>query len=68
MRNKMAVENRIENGSIVELTISHKLDGDCPCGATATTTYQADGSGYARYNYGKVYTHKSLLIEAGQYE
>ncbi len=64
----MAVENRIENGSVVELTISHKLDGDCPCGATATASYQNDGSGYARYNYGKIHTHKSLLIEASQYE
>lgn len=59
----MAVENRIKDGSVVELTISHKLDGDCSCGATVITTYQKDGSGYAKYNYGKVYTHNSLATQ-----
>jgi hypothetical protein len=52
--------NKIENGSVVELTISHKLDGDCPCGATVSRVATRDGSGYARYNYSKVYTHKSV--------
>ena len=51
--------NKIENGSVVELTISHKLDGDCPCGATVEMSYTKDNSGYARYNYTKVYTHNS---------
>ena len=52
--------NKIENGSVVELTISHKLDGDCTCGATVARVATKDGSGYARYNYSKVYTHKSV--------
>ena len=52
--------NKIENGSVVELTLSHKLDGGCSCGATLTTSYKKDGSGYAKYNYTKVYTHKSV--------
>jgi len=52
--------NKIENGSVVELTLSHKLDGGCPCGATVAMSYTKDGSGYARYNYGKVYTHRGL--------
>jgi len=52
--------NKIENGSVVELTLSHKLDGGCPCGATLAMSYKKDGSGYAKYNYTKVYTHKSV--------
>jgi hypothetical protein len=52
--------NKIENGSVVELSVSHKLDGDCPCGATLAMSYSKDGSGYAKYNYTKVYTHKSV--------
>ena len=52
--------NKIDNGSVVELTLSHKLDGGCPCGATVGTVYSKDGSGYAKYNYSKVYTHKSV--------
>jgi hypothetical protein len=59
----MSVENRIKDGSVIELTIGHKLDGDCPCGATVTSTYQRDGSGYAKYNYGKIYTHNSLITQ-----
>lgn len=51
--------NKIENGSVVELTLSHKLDGGCPCGATLAMSYKKDGSGYAKYNYTKVYTHNS---------
>jgi hypothetical protein len=51
--------NKIKNGSVVELTISHKLDGNCSCGATVGMSYTKDGSGYARYNYAKVYTHNS---------
>jgi hypothetical protein len=54
------IVNKIENGSVVELTLSHKLDGGCSCGATLTTSYKKDGSGYAKYNYTKVYTHKSV--------
>jgi len=52
--------NKIENGSVVELTLSHKLDGGCPCGATVATSYKKDGSGYAKYNSTKTYTHKSV--------
>lgn len=54
--------NRIENGSAVELTLSHKLDGGCSCGATVSTIATKDGSGYAKYNYSKVYTHKSVNL------
>jgi hypothetical protein len=50
--------NKIDNGSVVELTTTHKLNGDCTCGATVSTVATKDGSGYARYNYSKVYTHK----------
>jgi hypothetical protein len=54
--------NKIEEGgSPVELSISHKLDGGCPCGATEGATYQQDGSGYARYITTKIYNHKSLV-------
>lgn len=57
----MPVINKIEEGSSpIELSISHKLDGDCPCGAITNTTYAKDGSGYARYIYTNIYTHKSL--------
>ena len=52
--------NKIDNGSVVELTTAHKLNGDCTCGATVSTVATKDGSGYARYNYSKVYTHKSV--------
>jgi hypothetical protein len=52
--------NKIDNGSTAELTVKHKLDGDCPCGATTGVTYSRDGSGYAKYNQTKVYNHKSF--------
>jgi hypothetical protein len=45
--------------SWVELSTSHKLDGGCHCGAIETSSYQSDGSGYARYTITKVYNHKS---------
>jgi hypothetical protein len=55
------VINKIEEGaSSVELSISHKLDGGCPCGATEGATYQQDGSGYARYITTKVYNHRRI--------
>jgi hypothetical protein len=53
------IVNKIENGSVVELTTAHKLGGDCTCGATVSAVATKDGSGYAKYNYSKVYTHKS---------
>ena len=53
------IVNKIENGSVAELTTAHKLDGNCSCGATVGTVYNKDGSGYAKYNQSKVYTHKS---------
>lgn len=56
-----SVMNKIEEGATwVELSLSHKLDGGCPCGATETATYQLDGSGYARYLTTKIYHHKSI--------
>jgi hypothetical protein len=50
--------NKIENGSVAELTLSHLLDAGCPCGPTVSRVATKDGSGYARYNYSLVLTHK----------
>jgi hypothetical protein len=54
------IVNKIDNGSVAELTTAHKLDGNCPCGATVGAVYNKDGSGYAKYNQSKVFTHKSV--------
>jgi hypothetical protein len=52
--------NKIENGSVAELTLSHLLDAGCPCGPTVSRVATKDGSGYARYNYLQVLIHKAL--------
>lgn len=50
--------NKIDNGSVAELTLSHVLDAGCPCGPTVSRVATKDGSGYARYNHSLVLTHQ----------
>jgi hypothetical protein len=54
------IVNKIKDGSVAELTTAHKLNSDCPCGVIASIISKKNGSGYSKYNYTMVYTHKSV--------